>query len=373
MPAVSFLYNASAGEIIRNSVFSLFYSLGLLYLLHFFALSNKLDYDNYEHPYRFLIIFSGGLTLSFVLPLIDKKAWPVVMFAIVLCLFSNAFTAAYCVFGFLLYAQLLSGGEITTFFVYLFASMVGIILFQNIEDNFKVTPYLIISGLIMLVTEIAGFVLLLNDELSFDQVVIPVVNVVINILGVAGALKYFNQKIANRYRDKYLELNDQEYKALIELKDISKDEYFRSIHTAYLAERMANAIGCDVYLTKNCAYYHRIKKVFQMNRDDCEKFVSDNGFPPKAAELLLSFLDESQKLISKESGIVYLSDKFISTITALFKQDRNIKIDYNELVSSLFNKDFVKDTLSESELTYKDFNTIKAIILKETLYYDFLR
>lgn len=369
----SFLYKDTLGELIRNGVFALFFALGLVYLMLYYFSSDRFDYDNREHLLRFTVVYTIGILASMLFPLLDKSAWAFMAIGVALSLFSNSFVGAYTVTGLIMFSGLLSDGNIVTFFVYFLSSFIAIILFSDIEDNFKVTPYLIISSIVLFVLEVAGFIILENKELSFEQFIFSFVNLSVNILAICGSLKYFNQFVANKYRDKYLELNDQEYKALIAIKDISKEEYFRSIHTAYLVERMALATGCDVKVAKNCAYYHRIKKVFNFSQKQCEEFVTDNEFPPKAASLLLSFLDKDSKLVEKEACFVYLSDKFISTLMAIFAKDNKEKIDYEELVSTLFDKNFVKETLSESDLTQKDLRIVKEIILKETLYYDFLR
>lgn len=372
-PLMSLILSDTLGEIIRNGIFSLFFSLGLTYLYFYNYNAEKLDYDNREHPYRFLIVYSIGLLASLVFPLIDCSAWAFMAIGVSIALFTNSFIGAFSASGLMMFSLVLSSGDVVTFFVYFLSTMLAISLFQDIEDNFKVTPYIMSSSIIMVVLEVAGFIMLQNEELSYEQFILIFINLAVNVLAISGSLKYFNQFVANKYRDKFLELNDQEYKALIALKEISKEEYFRSIHTAYLVERMAAATGCDVNVAKNCAYYHRIKKVFEFTKEQCEEFVADNEFPPKAAKLLLDFLDKDSKLIAKESCFVYLSDKFISTLMAIFAEDKTKKIDYEELVSALLDKNFVKDTLSESELTQKDLRTVKEIILKETLYYDFLR
>ncbi len=367
------IYDLTQGVIIRNGVFSILFSLGLLYFYHYSYHLNRLDYDNKEHPYRFLIVYAACLVLSLLFPIVDKTAWVFLFIGVSLSLFSNAIIAMYSVTGLLVFSCILCDGNLVTFVVYIFASFIGILVFQDIDQNFKVKSSIFISEMFLFLLEISGFVLLENEKLSAEQFVMPIVNIAINALALFLILKYFNQRMANRYRDKYLELNDQEYRALIALKKISPKEYFRSIHTAYLTERMANAIGCNVNVAKNLAYYHRIKTVFKFDENKCEEFVLDNNFPPEAAQCLLDFFDKSKPLVSKESCIVYLSDKFILALMSAFSKDKNIKIDYEELINTLLEKNFMHETLSESDLTQKDFRLIKEIILKETLYYDFLR
>ena len=372
--AVSFLYDKSTGEILRNGVFGVFFSLGLILLCHYSFAFNKLDYDNEMHPYRFLLVFCVGLVLSCLFPLINREGWVFLCVAVALLLFSNTLVALYSMSGFIfLSLLLLKDGDIVTYFVYFMAVMIATVLFQDIDKSFKVVPAIAISNLVLFILETAGFIINKNEELSAEQFVIPITNVVVNCIVMFFVLKYFNTYVVNRYRNKYLEINDQEYKALADLKNSSKDEYFRSIHTAYLAERMAGAIGCDVDNVKNCAYYHRIKQAYSYDKDGVVKFLEDNQFPPEASRLLLEYYDNEGKPVSKEAGIVYISDKLIASLMSLFKKDKKIKVDYNELIETLIDKSLFKSNMADCDLSIKDFNSIKEILLKETLYYDFLR
>lgn len=371
---MSLVYQFNIGILIRNSIFALLFSFGLVFVFCYSTFSDKFEYDNIEHPYRFLIVYLAGLILSSLFPLIDIKGWFFLCIVVAVALFSNGFMAFYCASGFIMLSVLLSqNANLTTVFVYLISSFVAILLFQDIDQNFTIGLSFAMSALCLFALETAGFIFLENRELSAEQFVMPIVNIAINCIVLFFCLKYFNERIANRYRNKYLEINDQEYKALIQLKEVSKEEYFRSIHTAYLTERMAQAIGCDVDVAKNCAYYHRIKKAFDYSDEDCRKFVEENQFPPKAATALTSFLDKDSKLVEREAGIVYISDKLISTLMTVFAKDSKATLNYEELIDTLFEKDYFKKALSDSMLSVRDFKTIREIFLKETLYYDFLR
>jgi len=373
-PAFSYLYSKTTGEIIRNFVISFFFALAVMYFYHYNSYFDKFDYDNKEHPLRLMTIVLISLALSNCFPLISKSAWCFLVIGISVSMLSSASFSVLFTSGLIMYSCLLSpGGDIITFCIYFLSTIIGIYLFTDIDQSFKVGSLIIASVLILFSLETAGFVLLDNVALSAEQFIIPLVNVAINSVLLFYFLKYFNKVIANKYRKIYQEINDQEYKALIALKDVSREEYFRSIHTAYLAERMALAIGCDADACKNCAYYHRIKKAFDFTAAQCEDFVRDNDFPPKARTLLLDFLDKEKKIIAKEAGIVYISDIFISTLMNIFSKDKEIKIDYANIVNALFAKDYFIKALEESDLSQKDFKTIKEILLKETLYYDFLR
>ena len=371
---VSFLYDKSVGEILRNGVFSVFFSLGMLLLCHYSFAFKKLDYDNEMHPYRFLLVFGIGFLASCIFPLVNREGWVFLCIGVALMVFSNTLISLYSISGFIFLSLLLcKEPDIITYYVYFTAVLIAAVLFQDIDKSFKVVPAIAVSNLVLFILEFAGFVILKNEELSAEQFVIPITNVVINCIVLFFVLKYFNTHVVNRYRNKYQEINDQEYIALSNLKNKSKEEYFRSIHTAYLAERMAGSIGCDVPLVKNCAYYHRIKHAYNYSDEDFQKFLEGNQFPPQAVSLLTEYMNHEGKPTSKEAGLVYISDKLIATLMSLFAKDKNIKVDYKELIATLIDKNMFKTNMADCDLSIKDYNAIKEILLKETLYYDFLR
>ena len=88
-PLASFLYNKTLGEILRNGIFSLFFALGVLYFYFYSFHYGKLDYDNADHPYRFVLIYTLSIVLCEVFPLIDRKAWFFLLISVSILLFSG--------------------------------------------------------------------------------------------------------------------------------------------------------------------------------------------------------------------------------------------------------------------------------------------
>lgn len=356
-------------------VFSSISVSGLVYAFIYGVKSNRFDYDNAEHPFRFFSLYVIALILGIVFPLMDERAWAFVCFGVMLSVFSEPFTGLASISTLLLNTCLLVGSKnMMSFIVYFAASLIAIMLFRYLDDNFSFSSALIITLSSLFMFEVCGFILLRNEEISFEQFIMPIANVVVNGLILFGFLKFFNDNIANKYRNKYLELNDQEYKILADMKENHKEDYFRSIHTAYLVERMAKAIdNCNDVIAKNCAYYHRISNVNNYSPEEFNQFLKDNQFPPQAQKILLEYRENKDNLVSKEASIVYISDTLISTLMKLFKQNSKIEVDYNKVIDSLFEKDYFNSTLDDSDLTRKDYRNIIEIMKKERLYYDFLR
>lgn len=370
----AFLYGLGKAEIIRNTVFAMVSVVAILFVFNYGRYSDTLDYDNGEHPYRFTIVYLGSFVISLLFPLMDKGGWAFLCIGIALQLFSNALTGITAVTFMILNCTLLTGGKNPEILlVYLIPVIFGVVLFRDIDENFNVALYIVVCMIALLVCETAGFIVPANEKLNVEQFIMPIVNIAINTVAIFGVLKFFNRRIANRYRDKFFELNDQEYAALLKLKEKSKTEYFRSIHTAYLVERMAIACNCNVDIAKNCAYYHRYKKAFALSNTKFNDFLNENEFPPSAKEALLEYYDKKEKYFSKESCMVYLSDMLISTIQALFAKNPKAEINYSELIDTMMNKEYVKAAIGDSDLSFNDMNKILAIMKKENLYYDFLR
>ena len=371
----SFVYGKETGEIIQTLVFSSITVSGFVYTYVSGNIHRTLSYDNNDHPVRFFHLYCLTLVLSVIFPLMDEGAWTFPCFGVMLAVLSEPFTGLAAISTLIINTCLLSASKGSiAFIVYFSATIIAIMLFRTLDENFSFFSALIISIVSQFCFEICGFVLLKNSDFSFEQFIIPSANMIINGIVLFGFLKYFNDYIANKYRNKFLELNDQEYKIFVQLKENNPKEYMRSIHTAYLVERMAKAIdNCDVNLAKNCAYYHRIKNVYNMTNEQCEDFIRDNEFPPQARETLMEYFENTDKLVSKETSIVYISDTLISTLMKLFNQNSKIDVDYNKVIDSLFEKEYFISTLDDSDLTKKDYRNIKEIMKRERLYYDFLR
>lgn len=375
LPVVfALIYGKSGAEIIKIGVFTSVFSIFLVYIFIFELKKDNLDNDNSEHIYRFLVVYSVSLICSLFFPFIDSAGWPFLAIAACLYIFSNAYIGLYAVSGLIMISSMLSNSHmLETFLVYIIASLIGIMIIRTVDENENVTISLFLSVFSLFILEIAGFVFSKNEKLSAEQFIMPIVNVAINTIFIFWILKYYNENVKNRYKNRYLELNDQEYSQLIKLKEKSKEEYFRSIHTAYLTERIATACNCNVDIAKNLAYYHRIKRVFSLSQNDVKRFVVENEFPPEAAHALIEFFDKNVVLERKEACIVFLCDKLIQTLMLIFEKNSKATVNYDEIIDTILDKPSINASLSNSDLSKKDYNIIREIMKKETLYYDFLR
>ena len=172
-----------------------------------------------------------------------------------------------------------------------------------------------------------------------------------------------------------MEINDPEFPLLVSLKEKDKDEYFRAIHTAYLAERIALGLSFNARAAKTCSYYHRIgAPEGKLKWDEIKHFYEENNFPTEAVELLHEYIEPAKGSVkSKESLAVMLSETVIASIMYLLKKDKDIKIDYDKLIDSVLDKKMKEGQLKDFDVTFREFDAIGKILKKEKLYYDFLR
>ena len=162
---------------------------------------------------------------------------------------------------------------------------------------------------------------------------------------------------------------------MAELRQKNKDEYFRAIHTAYLAERIALDLGLNDRAVKTCSYYHRIGVLDgKIKWADVEHYFVENNFPLEAMEFLHEYMEPKKGAIkSKEALTVQLSETVIASIMYLLKKDENAVIDYDQLIDKIIDKKIDDGELNDYAVTFRELERMRSIFKKEKLYYGFLR
>ena len=136
----------------------------------------------------------------------------------------------------------------------------------------------------------------------------------------------------------------------------------------------AKRLSLDEASVKTCGYYHRIGKLRGENSwENVSAICEEYNFPPKSRKLLQEYVDEKQKVVSKETIVVLFSDCVVSSILYLFAKTPKAEVDYKQLVDTIFQKKMETSELWENEITLKEFYEMKKIFIEEKLYYDFLR
>ncbi|MCR5720718.1 MAG: hypothetical protein K6F84_09130, partial [Lachnospiraceae bacterium] len=245
---------------VRNCIIScaLVLTLGHMYRQEY--IYEDLQYSNMRHYYRFWVCFAICGAVSFVLVFVPPLGWPFLGMFVGLCLFSDSLCA--CAGGtMLLFVTALNAGcDMTVVAAYLIAGCLAVSLYKHIDETFKVYIPTVLTLVCLSLLLLAVSFIQLKRTLTFTDVVIPGINVVVTGLLVIWILRMFSGRVVFCDRDRLLELNDTENPLLMELKNTSQRAYYISIHTAYFCERVAMACGLDSDVLKCAAYYHKLAK-----------------------------------------------------------------------------------------------------------------
>lgn len=361
-------------EMISNLVFLILGTGTLLFLIAFCREHTTYDYDNGENPGRFLIVWFAGLVLAVACAYLPMAGWPFLAVFIGLSLFSNMSIGMTAGTLLLFVTVTLSEQGIVAFMLYFLCGVAGICLFGRLDENYKIGIPLFISMLLLVVAQTAGVVLYANEKLRPELFAVPFINVIVSTILLIILLKIFSAVVIYRYRDKYLEINDQEYPLLAEWKKTSREEYYRAIHTAYFCDRIARKLHLDADAAKTAGYYHRYCKGQSGHAwENMEKLCEEYNFPPAAGKILQEYLSKNKEYLAKETAVLCFSDAVISSVLFLFAKQPDTEIDYEQLVETVFRKKLESGVLKNNSITLREITIMKNVFQEEKLYYDFLR
>lgn len=376
--AFSFIVGKSYEAILRNTVVSMLATGTVLFMIRD-AIGRGpegFSYDNYYRKSRFIVVFAGMVVLSCVLSLVPNEFWPYMSLFVILALFSNSEIGMIAGISFTTISVMLEeNGSYGELFMYVLAGAVAIALFRDLKETTAIGVPVFISLLMQAVLIIAYNVLFQNRTFSINILILPILNLMLNLIILLVFLNMFGVYVIRKSNDMYMEINDVAYPLLVKLKEKDKDEYFRAIHTGYLAERIALGLGFNDRAVKACAYYHRIGVLDGgLKWADVEHYYVDNNFPIEAVEFLHEYIEPPKGAVkSKEALAVQLSETVIASIMYLIKQNKDAKIDYDKLIDNLFDKKEASGELKDYAVTFIEYDRMRAILKKEKLYYDFLR
>ena len=374
----SFLTGKNYEGILRNTIVSLILSGVVVFMLLDAIGRGKegFSYDNIYKKNRFFVVYMIMVVLACLFSLVPNIFWPYMSLFVILALFSNTEIGLVSGLGFVMISVMLEespdNGEL---FMYVIAGAVALALFRDLKENTAIGLPVFISLLMQAVLLVAYNVLFQNRTFSLSILVQPVLNLMLNLIILLIFLNMFGVYVIRKSNDVYMDINDAEYPLLVSLKEKDKDEYFRAIHTAYLAERIAMGLGFNARAVKTCSYYHRIGVLDgSLKWADMEHYYIENNFPEEAIEFLREYLEpEKGKAKSKEALAVQLSETVIATIMYMVKQDKDVKIDYDKMIDDLFDKKESEGDIRNYAITYYEYDKMRKILKKEKLYYDFLR
>lgn len=332
-----------------------------------------LNFDNGQHIERFYVIWLLSLGFSIGFSYLPTKGWPYLFIFVLLALYSNTILGIISGIVLLSVSVVLSGASISVFLLYLFAGLVGIGMFSKLDENFKIGFPIAVSSMMLLVSLTAGTVLFENSKLKIELFIIPFLNVVISTILLLILLKAFSAMVIFKYRDIYLEITDPEYALMVKLKDNSKSEYYKVIHTAYFCDRICKRLKLDSDACKTAGYYHILGQL--TSHQSCEEVLSlctEHNFPVPAEQILEEYLNPDSVITLKETAVLFFSEGVISSILYLLHNDSKTKLDYDQIIETVFKTKLQTGKLDYCNLSLNELKVMKNIFKEEKLYYDFL-
>ena len=371
----SYLYGNTLYETIRILILTVMMMGVLVFTLEYSRVQDMFLFDNGKNLWRFMLLYGIFLAGSLLFPMLPPGGWPYLAVFVGLMLFSNRLTGI-CAGCSLLMITVLLGKTYTIeeFLLYFVSGMVGVLLFSCLNETFKVWIPLTVSLLMLLLCLCIREVLMVNEALHMEMFLIPIVNMLVCAILLLVILKVFSFSIIYRNRERYMDINDPECPLLVELKNFSKEEYYHAIHTASLCDRIAKRLKLDDEAAKAAGYYHKIGLLKgESNWENTNCVLEEYQFPERVCGILKEYLCEEEKIISKETVILLISDTVISSITYLFSKDPVAQLDYEKLLQAVFKKKEESGLMKHSQISLGELEEMKMILTEEKLYYDFLR
>lgn len=371
--AGGFLKHAGGAELLRNAILA---GTGA-FLTCFLYLSEKdrLSEKNASpaRTSRFAISYGICLAISLCCAFLPPAGWPFLVIFVMMSLFGGFLPGICGGISFLTFSVLLAGAGISIFALYVLTGLLGACLFSRLDEKYRIALPLFVSLSFLFAAETACVVLFANETLKWELFLIPALNVIISLILLLILLKVYSGMEIFKYRIKYLEINDQEFELLVNIKEKDKNVYYRAVHAAYFSERIAQALSLDADAAKTAAYYANAGILYKEPEKDLEKEFVSYGFPPYARQLLRELTVKNTGIRHKEAAVVYMADAVISSILYLFEKKQDTKTDYAAVIETVFQKKWESGSLKNSELTFAEWNRMKKIFKEEKLYYDFLR
>ena len=372
--AVSFYWKYDLSQVISNIVLAAIFMSLIVYLLIHARLHALYAYDNERKFSRFVIWFYVSFLTSLLCHYLPFAGWPYLVIFIGLAISSNTIIGICCGTMFLSLSVLLTPEcGFYVFFLYFIAGIMGIIMFSEMDEQFNLTYPLVVTLCFFSVLFMATLVIFENRSLSVDLLFVPVINLLISFLLLLLILKSFRANFVVPFRNRYLDINDQQYPLLLELKQQSLDDYMITIHTVHFSELIGSKIHCDLDKLKTCAYYYRIGLLKgENNWENVESICQEHHFPPEAIELLKECLTSKHCIRTREAAIVLISDSIIRVLLSVLKNNSGSKPDYQRIINLVFDKKMESGFLNHCNISIEEYLILKNTFLEENLYYDFL-
>lgn len=364
----------NTADIIRNTVLAAIGAGCIVFVMVQSRMEQSFLFDNEDHLWRFFFFYMVSLVLAFLFVFLPVAGWPYMVISIALALFGNELLGVTCTAVFLLITTGLSGAQTEIFLLYFLTGIAAILFFRRIDGDFHIFLPTLNSFLVLFVAQTACVVLYLNERLSLGMFVLPTIGLFLNAILLVILLKYFGYAVVNHYHMIYVEINDQEFTLMAELRAQDKEAYLQALHTGYLGERIAIKLGLDAQRCKAGGYYHKMADCKKEERSDLFEMLADEyHFPPEVLKLLDECNCPGHHFKTPEAAVIHMSDAVVSAIRYLFRQNPDAEICYEPVIHSIFDRKVKMGLFDECSITFSQFQHMRKMFLEEKLYYDFLR
>ncbi|MBQ9505336.1 MAG: hypothetical protein IJU93_10060 [Lachnospiraceae bacterium] len=333
----------------------------------------SLPYGNREHPVRNTVVFAALCLISLSMGFLPEFVVPLSSLCLIYMILTSVVTGY--AHGLLFTAMAMCAlGEGGWFFLYYFLGTILLFfLYSRISEMERVFVPLCFFALYRILF-FAVISLLLNSELTPQLITAAAGGLMAELVICAIGLYRLRQDVINRRNLRLTELCDPEHNLLKSLREESREEFFRAVHTAYLCNLCAREVGADIPGSRALGYFHRIGVLRGDNMNIAQKSLSialENNFDPELVSLIREYWGISGRKLSKEASIVILCDDIVYTIMDRFATSNNVN--YDNIISDTMEFYMQYKRFQNSELTLRELAAIEKCLKGEKLYYDFLR
>lgn len=367
------MIQADIKERIPYFVLLVIFSVTFLFQLFYLPDKSRFFYGYSKSPYWFIGSYVISLFLCFGMSFLPSWAFLTLPFAYV-CIATSTPLLGFC--GYLqimFFYAILSGCDFCQLFAYLGIGFITTALFSERKEDEKAISKLLFSFVFLFAVLLATKIIIIQG-LNLTGFVEVILQTVCNFFVFLILSHFFVGKVILRKKEQYQELNDPENELLVELKSKNVYSYYHAVHTAYFCEKLALQIGADARVCKAAGYYHKIGTMRgQGNLKNTLMIAKEYHFPDELTQILTEYGSKNTVLKSKEAALVLISDAMVSTVTYLFEQNKDAKLDYEQITELVLQRHMSSHIFDHASLTLNDLYLIKKYFVEDTVYYDFLR
>lgn len=370
----AFLYPLTTTERLR-CIFT-FVLMLLLYIfseLRSTAIQDFL-YDNQVHRARFYYVFCILFGVGSLFPLFTSGGWPLLTYALVLMLLSNAFVGMVSYVTILSYLCILGQTDMATFLFHFICGMSVIVLFSLLNETFKVEMPMFLSLLCYVFATAAHLIVTQNVHFTISMLLVPGIGLFVNGIMMFIFLWYMNVRVISTKKSQFQDINDPDYPLMQLLKNTDESLYYEAIHTAYLCNKIATRLQMNADIVRGAGFYlHADKCTENEATEDVRRLLEEYHIPEEMIQTILDAKGE-KRVHTKEGAVVVMADLVIRAILSLIRKDpqKKQKLQYDVIISGLFDLKIRNHYFDECNISYQEMVSMRTILTKEDLYYELL-